>query len=241
MADVVLCIPTISQFALLHNAVQSAMRGTRPPDRVMIIDNSGGMFFDEWVNDYDKLTVFVPQRNIGVAGSWNYFIAANPDSIVVLSNDDVTFHDSTLAALVDTVENNPRAGLFLPNAPREDQFSLFTIRHSVWSALGPFDPIFYPGYFEDDDYVYRCKLAHVQIEECFDVRFDHVRSATLRGMNQQETTAHHARFESNLVRYIEKWGGKPGEERFNTPYNLQEGDENYPYYPNMFPSSVTTA
>lgn len=239
--EIVLCIPTISQFEPLKKAVDSAMAGELKPDRILIIDNSGGMLYEPWVDEHPNLTVLVPPRNMGVAGSWNYFMAVvgldNPNNIAVIANDDVQFYPDTLTRLVAGIDAHPDCGLFISEPMEKNTFSLFHLRYSVWAALGPFDPIFFPAYFEDNDYMRRLTLAGVKVCRLTDFTFGHVGSATMKAFNKEEMEAHHKRFETNRDRYLEKWGGLPHEETYETAYNRPVDD---PYWPDMYPGTITS-
>jgi hypothetical protein len=55
-----------------------------------------------------------------------------------------------------------------------------------------------------------------------DCRIKHEGSATLASYTLFEMERHHERFRLASRNYTAKWGGLPGKERFNSPYNREE-------------------
>ena len=84
-------------------------------------------------------------------------------------------------------------------------------------VVGPFDERFYPAYFEDNDYHYRIQLAGLRAVTYPPAMFYHYGSRT-----QNEATAvplvPGSVFDENRRRYVQKWGGPPGQEQFRNPF-----------------------
>lgn len=99
-------------------------------------------------------------------------------------------------------------------------FSAFMINKLCWDTIGEVDELFFPAYFEDNDYHYRLKTAGIKAIVYPPAMFYHYGSRT-----QNEATkipvVTGSLFEGNRTKYAEKWGGVPGSERFVTPYNDQ--------------------
>lgn len=214
-----LAIPTISKFDLLEVCIRSAMGGTVKPKRIFVIDNSSGKLQEqEWLDDFHNLIICTPPHNLGVAGSWNFFINHNEDDVVIC-NDDVKFQSDTFEVFVEGVKQNPTGGIFYCDDKYQgSEYSCFLVRRWVFDEIGPFDEQFYPAYFEDNDFNYRAKLAEVPIIRLSDLRFGHVGSATLKGYSPADLEKHHQEFRKNRERYVRKWGGEPGKEVCTAPY-----------------------
>lgn len=215
-----LCIPTIRRFDTLTRCVESALRGTLVPN-IYIIDNSGGKLLDyaeqHWNFDCE-ISVVVPKRNLGVAGSWNVFLEGLPDNVVI-SNDDVVFHKNTLELLHNAAETFSNTGLFIGSSAGENSWSLFLQKQWLTSLVGLYDETFYPAYFEDNDYFYRMSLVKQTYKIVDGCQFDHVGSATLKDYTPDEMEWHHQNFRANEAYYRQKWGGLPGSEQFKTAFN----------------------
>lgn len=98
-------------------------------------------------------------------------------------------------------------------------FSAFMIDKRCWEEVGEFDEAFAPAYFEDNDYHYRIKLAGMAAWVHPPAMFYHYGSRTTNeaGENGKQVVTGR-QFEQNIATYLGKWGGKPGEEAYETPY-----------------------
>lgn len=84
-------------------------------------------------------------------------------------------------------------------------------------AIGLFDDGFYPIYFDDDDMQYRCELGGVEWVT-YDGNIQHQGSTTIQ-TDPALMQANTASFELNRARYVAKWGGPPGSERYSRPWD----------------------
>ena len=85
------------------------------------------------------------------------------------------------------------------------------------AMVGLMDENFYPGYFEDNDYRYRQKLAGIKMAS-FPLKNKHYTSSTLNSCEEFKQK-NHITFASNLQYYVKKWGGPPGNECYKSPFN----------------------
>jgi GT2 family glycosyltransferase len=222
MSEIHLCIPTVRKFDLLDKCVMSAISGSVRPDVIHVMDNSGGMLeaggylgFEE-LESFD-VRVYNPGRNLGVAKSWNVFMELVPvDATVIISNDDVTFAHFSMGILVAGMVKYPECSLYYGFSGKS-HYSLFGIKQLAWMMLDGFDETFYPGYFEDNDFDYRLKLAgHKTVE--LPTGASHEESATMKSYNTFEMDEHYRSFRRNEAYYVHKWGGMPGKETYTTPF-----------------------
>ena len=86
---------------------------------------------------------------------------------------------------------------------------------------GRFDELFYPAYFEDNDFHLRLKLAKMRGVKTNQAMYYHYGSRTVReNPNMGQINSHY--YLMNEERYINKWGGRPGDERFGSPFNSKD-------------------
>lgn len=212
--------------------VLSAYAGTRRPDRVCVVDNSSDGDFERYYvgadpslpNQFPPIEVVRFGRNIGLPAVWNYALRRFADWLV-LPGDDVVFHNDTLAGMLATADAHPEALIVSPahiTSPRDDQmspWSFFLQRAASVSLVGLYDEEFYPLYFADNDYAYRMQLAGIGAGVCrANVTAGHWGSATLKATEGPALEHHHATFRTCKQRYVAKWGGEPGRERFTRPF-----------------------
>lgn len=97
-------------------------------------------------------------------------------------------------------------------------FSAFMVSKECWEAVGEFDELFAPAYFEDNDYHYRMKLLGVPAIVLPSAMFYHYGSRT---QNEADTApiVSGGMFENNRANFVKKWGGLPDQEKFVHPYN----------------------
>lgn len=226
-----LCIPTYKRFDLLKNCVDSALAGSVKPHFIHIIDTSGGnlpedIFTEPEYEDVD-ITVFNPCQRISLGLAWNLLIDSVPyNHIPLICNDDIEFNTESVERMLTHIEH----GSVCFGLTGKNRFSLFSLDHITWASVGMFDHEFFPAYFEDTDFGYRLKILNVN-EIYVDSKVKHLGSATINSYTPKEQEEHRLQFIANENRYIAKWGGKPGEERFTHPFStteyvlLSEGNE----------------
>lgn len=94
--------------------------------------------------------------------------------------------------------------------------TLFTKRW--FGTVGYVDVNFYPAYFEDNDYARRGQLLGMKMVQLQKAKYFHFWSRTIKE-DEEKRRENDFYFPKNEKYYITKWGGKPGEERYTTPYN----------------------
>lgn len=196
-------MPTLNGHKRLANMIDSIDHAV---GNLIIIDN-GASKGSTW--DFDHIygnpnvrkthTISLPS-NLGVAASWNLGIKLTPFSEYwCIVNDDVTFEPGALELLA---ASSGGGKLALPDSPQP--FSAFTIGESVIDAVGLFDEIFYPAYFEDTDYKRRA-LAHMGSEAFVhtQARINHHNSSTI-GSDSAFMAANFDTFKNNSDSYQHK-------------------------------------
>lgn len=182
----------------------------------------------------DEMWGFQRSVNFGV----KHFLDKGYDYVLVLNND-IVLHEQAIARLVERMGRGGVAMATCLDATGECQrnpanlarvsdkekeacaetenpcFSAFMVSRECWEKVGEFDEIFFPAYYEDNDYHYRINLAGLKAITYPPAIFFHWGSAT-----QLEAIGRPLTDSSNQhAQYVRKWGGNPGQEQFKHPYN----------------------
>lgn len=208
-------IPTINQWnATLHQFLHSYVVDF-PNTHIYIVDN-GRQIGDLAAPVYqhkNNITIFYEERNIGVAASWNKLCKAIYDagySHAMISNDDV-YSGHKKEYIINILQQFPRD---LYKTSRDD-WSFFILPKTTFHKIGVFDTTFSPAYFEDRDYAYRMRLCGCSVMQS--IKFDPMIYKESQSSKKDPSLLDN--FEMNQALYMEKWGGLPGKERFDRPYN----------------------
>ncbi len=217
MKPINLCFPTLSNYEGLGNAIESACNGSVRPTQIIVMDN--GQRFKELFGEVNEvngttITIVTPVSNLGVAGSWNYFLNNYYDHIII-SNDDVIFNSETLRLLVEASISNPEELFICPNAYWQHKWSLFLQKKISLDILGQYDENFMPCYFEDCCMEYRMKLKGYKPLIVNNCTYDHIDG----GSKTSQHSVNNQQFQKMLEYYMKKWGGIPRCETFITPFN----------------------
>lgn len=219
-------IPTLNRFDLLLPALLYYQHDF--PDTPILIINNGDNTVLYPTSNEKHIHIYKPERNLGVAASWNWLIKTiflAPPTIVqyaVILNDDIYWgreqedFNLFLSEFERTQVNAEGIEKGFILAPTESKYDwcTFVISRAAWETIGEFDENFFPAYFEDCDYKYRAKLAGVAIHKILRGPARFVSSGTVQ--KDKSILAHS---EKNLAYYISKWGGEFGKETYTQPFN----------------------
>lgn len=203
-------IPTYICFDLLDRCIESVLASSWLPRRIFVTDNSQGNYPG---HPSKRVQVFTPPRNLGAGGSANFILPGIQPFPCVVLNDDIEVAPDTLEAMV-------RCDSQVVCAMRDSAFTAFLIRSEAWNKIGPFDPVFWPAYYEDCDWAYRATLAGYPIvaPACGGFR-NNGPSATKQRMNSADRNLVDRQYAVNTDYYLRKWGGRPHEEIYTVPFN----------------------
>lgn len=98
-----------------------------------------------------------------------------------------------------------------------DSHNLCLFKKSLFDKIGYVDVNFYPAYFEDNDYSRRAKLSNIKMARYSGAPYFHFWSRTIHEGGMASINDKY--FPLNKKYYIRKWGGEPGKEKWNTPFN----------------------
>ena len=207
----VIGIPYLSNPDLLFECLESISQDQY--GFIHIIDNSptkDPLVLPMGVRMKPRLLVTRGHRNLGVSASWNLLIKLHSDAPWwAITNSDLILGEGDLERLEENIAGHGLVAF--------QGMHLFGIRGSTIQAIGWFDENFVPGYFEDNDYHYRCGLLGSTIYQ-LDMAGTHVMSSTL--LRSDRYKAENARtFPLNARYYVEKWGGPVGQETYKTPFD----------------------
>jgi len=196
-----------------------------PVKRYFILDNSQGdpdvlnaiIGIKNTPSKYvDEIKVVHNVTNVGFSGSINQIIKQNTDCPYwcILSVD---WHPKPgqLKKLGKRLED-PFVGILCDET--QNGYSSMVFTPELLYVVGYLDENFFPAYYEDNDHRYRMKLAGFEWEY-LPLVYTHRVSSTLKSSPEfqkknQMTFAENGRY------YIEKWGGLPGQEKYETPFNM---------------------
>lgn len=204
------CIPTLNAVDDFWKCVES-LQNSSVECKIYVIDNGG--FVEK---RYENMLIHRPVSNLGVAGSWNYFIDHIPETRVI-TNDDIIFDKDALKYLMEFYSED---NLVVPEN-LNSAFSCYLLPQNVINKVGKFDEWISPryAYFEDNDYSYRMSMQNIGIVRAVGSLVEHVGSSTLKHFDKQKEREHHDKFRFAREHYKQKWGGEPGQEKFTTPFN----------------------
>lgn len=220
-------IPVLNRLDLLERCLE---RIDVPADILIVNNNSVDAGFRSGLRDLAArhclerrhgLEVHDQERNLGVAASWNYILAAGlgwGHELVFIGSNDTFVHPGSLAAARARIRDS-----------REDEliwhvhaWNFFAIHTRAVARVGWFDENFYPAYCEDEDYTYRCDALSGQrrvILHLPNLGAEHLGSQTILSDPEYRTLNDGTHLGWNQRYYREKWGGPPHEERFRTPFD----------------------
>ena len=220
----VICIPTLKRYDLLCRLCMALTRGDDAvdPSNIIIMDNGGCLLESPYWLEFISLStlrkpqVIVPTVNLGVAGSWNFFI--QNFGRCVIANDDVVFSHQSLQPFTWAAMAYPGTVIFENNDP-VNGFSTFLVnRPDVWMQMGGFDELLNPAYFEDNDCRRRLVLAGIPSRAISLTGWRHDNSSTLLTSDESYKRMHWCLYKRNRAYYHLKWGGYPGYEVYQTPF-----------------------
>lgn len=204
----VLGVPVLNRPDLLARMIASI---DVPVERIIVIDNSiAGI--TQGIEFPANTQVVHIGHNLGVAASWNLIVKASPTAgwwCVV--NSDVEFTAGDLDRLTVQIESAPRIFAFLAT------LTAFGLTPEVHEAVGWFDENYVPAYGEDNDFVRRCSLAGIA-QLALPTAHRHDPSSTIAS-DLLAFSENGKTFAANMSYHRDKWGGAPGGEAYNTPFD----------------------
>lgn len=161
------------------------------------------------------------ETNRGVAGAWNLGVdqmyAQNRGWLVICS-ESIRFGADGYKNLVDEMDAASPKTMVL-EADNDLGWHLIAFRREVFDKVGYFDELFYPAYYEDNDFSYRYQKAFQTTEDDYPLWPKVSIDATLIGKAQGLQHVEPIDFVALEAEYVKKWGGVSPNETFDRPYN----------------------
>ena len=217
-----LIIPTINRKDLLLESLEILDKQTDEFEQLLIIDNGDQKIQQDICNLKmfvdNKVLIYIPKTNLGVAGSWNYGIQTFRDSdYILILNDDICLDETQLSRVKKFASETEfwlGTGAFF--------WSMILLSKECWEYFithegNVFDPNFFPAYFEDNDFRHRL----VRLDKAFLHRGDDSLTPAVKrnSMTIKKDPKINGNFSANQSYYVKKWGGTPGREKFKTAWN----------------------
>lgn len=212
----VLIVPVVSRFDLLEQMVASIDHRI---GSLVIVDNSvSGYSLPSCPPSVDSVQYLRPLIGLGYPGGINAGISQTPDAPWWMwASKDVTWGPGDLANIAALAES-ARGPRMVTGSDRRLRNVYGAANLACFEAVGLFDEwTFFPIYFDDDDMEYRCRQGGVEWVT-YDGQIAHAGSATINS-SIEAARANSLTFQENARRYVAKWGGPPGSERFSRPWD----------------------
>jgi len=193
-----------------------------PHENVLFVNNGNPEVVPAGINQ------FFSGGNIGVAASWNLGAKAVLGSGIdwlVIASAAVRWGAPGGQDFIDGLEGCSIA------VTSELGWHLLAIHHETLDAVGLFDENFFPGYFEETDWLYRMHLAGLPSPRENGRHWDHAHCDAEYGesshaLNRVPRLAIETQMNALGYYYQRKWAAKPGYEVYTTPFGL----DNYPIW-----------
>lgn len=195
-------IPTVNQQDMLRDNIIYYRR--HYPNTRMFIVNNGTDRISSCITPELPIFTIDNETNKGVAASWNQLLSSifPTNEFALILNDDILLgKDERVITELILSENSD----FIKS---QLGYCSFIISMYCYYSVGNFDESFYPAYFEDNDYEYRMRQNGIKISES-DILNPVIFNNSL---SIKKDPSLNQNFEINRKRYIDKWGGQPGQE-----------------------------
>lgn len=227
-------LPTCGQMELIKNCVESLVRHTKYPVRLIVIDNGKSESSSDYLKAVAKsgrldMMLIKPDENLGWIRSINLGLELSKDSeYVSFQNDDTVFTEGWLDELVTIFEKDPGVGIINPEWEKPEGSDIdkyaaelkkysgqtvdmdwcrghcFVVRRGVIDKIGGFDPVYTPVYYDDRDYSIKAIEAGYRCVKAIGSFVDHVRNVSMKSAMDQKGIAD--LMERNGKIFYKRWG-----------------------------------
>lgn len=171
--------------------------------------------------NFEYIIVNNREKNYGVSGAWNIgvdrVIENNIDWLVICS-ESVRFGPTGAKSIQQALDSASNDDMILE---ADDGFGwhLIAMKRELLLSVGYFDEVFFPAYFEDNDYSYRIRMISDKLGKSWYPWKKFKLDATLIGIAEGlKFLNYEMDFGWLKAKYEEKWGGSPVEV-YQHPYN----------------------
>lgn len=206
-------IPTLNRWDLLQKNIETYRLFSQITESPLIIFDNG----KQGVPAKKGHILLASDNNLGVSGSWNnMLLVAFKDfnekaTHMLMLNDDVDFTIEQLLRIYDMLHFEPEYDFYVS----QQNWCAYILPRKTFELVGEFDSNFYPAYFEDNDYYRRMSLLSLSYHQTSLLNPMVYRNS----MTIQKDPSVNKDFMKNKNYYVEKWGGEPHHEKYQTPFN----------------------
>lgn len=202
-------VPTWTRSDLLSAMLASI---DYPVRHLLIVDNGSTLGNVDHPDLVEQMHVAQMPRNLGVPASWNLGIKAFFDEDwVFIVGDDVTFPAGAMQQFAELAD--PSKVVLSQTWPH---WCAFAYGMDVVDTAGLFDERFYPAYYEDTEYEWRCHNLGVPVVTS-DIQVGHTNASTLNTPRRQFALRKGMTDASNGALFHEKQQGPASRD---TPFSL---------------------
>ena len=219
------CVIIISRnnLHLTKRAVASALAQTIPCD-VFVYDNASTDNTKEWLQSQSNIYSICCYEQFSLAGIWNKALrhAFRYHKQALVLNNDVEIRPDTYEWLssfyyfgfTTGVSVRTSAELQYPDKQPDaislhPDFSCFCITKETYELVGPFDSLYYPAFYEDNDYHVRMHRKGINAIS-IDLPFLHHGSQTIKLADPKEANRIKHYADKNKERFRRLYGCYPG-------------------------------
>lgn len=159
-------IPTLCRLDLLYPALMYYVNDYKGVP-IHILDNGKQNIASlPSIASNKNIHIHESEKNIGVAASWNFLLREiyKKHDYALILNDDIYLDkpiETIWLLLAHFEEYRGMRNQYLSFMTAHKDFSAFLMPKQVFESVGYFDEKFFPAYFEDIDYIQRCKMNNV--------------------------------------------------------------------------------
>ena len=227
-------LPTCGDLKLVRDCVESLIRSTSYPYRLIVVYNTSQKEALEYLrvlaaSGKTEIKIIEPGENLGWIRSINKALEISKDSkYVCFQNDDTIFTEGWLEELAGIFEKYQDVGIANPEWEKPDGMSVdeyaasikkykgqtidtdwcrghsFFVKREVIEKIGPLDTAYLPGYYDDRDYSLKAIKAGYRCVRAKSAFVHHIRNATMNKMAGEKATRELN--EKNGEIFYRRWG-----------------------------------
>lgn len=170
----ILGVPFLNKIDLLSRFINSI---NCKVGLIVIVDNS---YYDSrtvegfnnirnyFESKFQKYEIVSNNKNIGVPCSWNYILKNYDSDFYCIGSADIELSKNDLFSMClmsNRIKNKP--SIITTRNGHPTGFPFFGLSKKIINKIGYFDEDFYPGFYEDDEY-----LMRVRKNRCTEIRYE---------------------------------------------------------------------
>ena len=227
-------LPTCGQASLIKDCIESLIRSTSYPCRLIAIDNGTSEEASAYLKEMSTsgeldMILIKPPENLGWIRSINKGLELSKDSeYVSFQNDDTIFASGWMEELANVFAKDAKIGIANPEWELPEGMDVetrardlkkysgqtidmdwcrghcFVVKREVINKLGGFDPVYIPVYYDDRDYSLKAIEAGYRCVKAKGAFVYHIRNVTMKKTMHQQRISD--LMERNGKIFYKRWG-----------------------------------